>query len=65
MPDSPASCFVLIDITSPAPPAQGGIRPRARSGGEERSGEKPVRRALQSYALARTTERARFYAKRR
>ena len=32
--DSPVPHFDLIDTTTPTPPAQAGIRPRARSGGE-------------------------------
>jgi hypothetical protein len=54
--DSPAPRSDLIDITSPAPSAQEGIRPRARRGSEEGASERVFlagELALPSYALAR------------
>ena len=36
--DSAAPRFKLIDITTPTPPAQEGLRPRTRSGEEESEG---------------------------
>ena len=51
--NSPAPRFDFIDITTPAPPAQEGIRPRARSGGEEGVSERSFPRWGTGFAVLR------------